>query len=517
MQDRPSGRPAVERLPLTLSVGQEFGRYELLSPVARGGMGQVWVGRLRGARGFHKLVAVKTLLPAGGNDERMERMLLEEARIAALIQHTNVVQTLELGEHEGTLYLIMEWVDGEPLSYVLSRAAEGSGVPPLVAVNLIAQTLRGLQAAHELTDDTGAPLGVVHRDVSPHNVLVSYSGVAKLVDFGIAKAMNQMASSTATGEIKGKFAYMAPEQILGEAVDQRADLFAVGIMLYLLTTGRHPFKNHNSAGVLHSITSEEPAPRPSLLVGSYSRLLESVVMKALEKDPERRWPSAEEMRLALQRAVPQAFTPGFESQLRSFMTDTVGDRATNKREALRRAELAADAHIKDSGSLAAAGGTAQSASSLRAVSVDDGDAPASPRLSRAPTLRPPEARPVPRRSRHWWLVGAAALGTLTFGLASLHRRDAARSAAASPGAGMVNLAQSSASHSLGAPTSSAALETVPGVAVPSPSAGAVPAASGSAPTLAGGASSLRKIAAPRRVPRAAPAHTADLIAPDYAR
>jgi len=195
--------------PTPLKAGDMLGRYELLAAVARGGMGQVWVGRLRGARGFQKLVAVKTLLAVRGDDERMERMLLEEARIASLVQHANVVQTLELGEHDGTLYLVMEWVDGDSLSYLRTCAEQRGGFPIAMAVNLVAQTLRGLQAAHELKDESGTPLGVVHRDVSPHNVLVSYSGVAKLLDFGIAKAMNQPTSATETGEIKGKFAYMA--------------------------------------------------------------------------------------------------------------------------------------------------------------------------------------------------------------------------------------------------------------------------------------------------------------------
>jgi len=249
--------------PLPLCAGQTLGRYELLAPVAKGGMGQVWVARLRGARGFHKLVAIKTLLTVGEDSERLERMLFEEARIAGLIQHSNVVQTIELGEERGTLYLAMEWVDGEPLSYLITNCEATNGIPLLIAVNLIAQTLRGLQAAHDLSDDTGASLGVVHRDVSPHNVLVSYTGVAKLVDFGIAKAMNQqLDSSTTTGEIKGKFAYMAPEQIMGNPVDRRADVFSAGIMLHLMTTGQHPFKNAKSIGCC--IASPVASPRRDL-------------------------------------------------------------------------------------------------------------------------------------------------------------------------------------------------------------------------------------------------------------
>jgi serine/threonine protein kinase len=157
-----------------LSPGQVLGRYELLAQVARGGMGQVWVARLRGARGFQKLVAIKTLLPELRHDARIEQMLLEEARIASLIQHSNVVQTTELGEHRGYLYLVMEWIDGESLGFVLKRSEERGPIPLPVAVQLVAQACRGLHAAHELTSDLGVHLGVVHRDVSPHNILVTH-------------------------------------------------------------------------------------------------------------------------------------------------------------------------------------------------------------------------------------------------------------------------------------------------------------------------------------------------------
>src|SRR6188768_1199089 len=242
-----------------------LGRYQLLVAVARGGMGQVWLARLRGARGFSKLVAIKTLLPNQEDLARLEGMLAEEARIASLIQHANVVRTMELGEHEGMLYLVMEWVDGEPLGFLLERANQRGGMPLGVAVALVSQVLAGLHAAHELSDESG-PLGVVHRDVSPHNILVTYDGIAKLLDFGIAKATHQTSSNTEAGEVKGKFSYMAPEQILGSEVDRRCDVFATGIVLYLLTTGRHPFKRGNTAAIIHAITTDEPVAPPSTLV-----------------------------------------------------------------------------------------------------------------------------------------------------------------------------------------------------------------------------------------------------------
>src|SRR5688572_29692416 len=171
-----------------LRAGSILGRYELLLPIAKGGMAQVWAARLRGSRGFQKWVAIKTILPDVIDNTRMERMFLEEAQLASQIHHPNVVGTLELGEHEGTLYLVMEWVDGEPLNQVMAKAAGSGGLPLPIAVNLIGQACQGLYAAHELRDDAGVLVGLVHRDVSPQNLLVSFSGTAKLVDFGIAKA-----------------------------------------------------------------------------------------------------------------------------------------------------------------------------------------------------------------------------------------------------------------------------------------------------------------------------------------
>ncbi len=196
-----------------LTAGSNLGHYELLLPIAKGGMAQVWAARLRGTRGFQKLVAVKTILAGAIDSTRLEQMFLEEAQLASQIHHANVVQTLELGEHEGTLYLVMEWVDGEPVSQVLAQAAEKGGLPLAVAVNLIAQVCHGLHAAHELRDENGDLVGVVHRDVSPQNILITPSGKAKLVDFGIAKVTSRASNMTQQGEVKGKFGYMAPEQV----------------------------------------------------------------------------------------------------------------------------------------------------------------------------------------------------------------------------------------------------------------------------------------------------------------
>jgi eukaryotic-like serine/threonine-protein kinase len=488
---------------------QTLGRYQLLVAVARGGMGQVWLARLLGARGFNKLVAVKTLL--GASDARMEGMLLEEARLASLIQHANVVHTLELGEHDGTLYLAMEWVDGEPLGFLLERAIERGGMPLEVAVALCSQVLAGLHAAHELSDHTG-PLGVVHRDVSPHNVLVTYDGVAKLLDFGIAKATHQASSNTETGEIKGKFSYMAPEQILGDAVDRRCDIFAAGIVLYLLSTGKHPFKHHNTAAVIHAITTDEAVAPPSTLDPDYPSELETVLLKALAKNPAERWGTAEEMRIALEQAMPEAFGDAGRARLREFMDRVVGDRKVARREAVRRAQLAADARDVETGARQALQSSpGQSASSLRAISISQ-PAPldiASERSSVAHTQMGEEP-PRPKRPKAPWVVAGAGLALAL--AVSLPRLLSSSHVPASASAGMP-----AGTPIAAAPAPVVAAEPVaePVLApAPPPSASASGPAASAAPANAK-VKARSNVAAKKAAVRPAPQSTSDLLAPDY--
>jgi len=284
---------------------------------------------------------------------------------------------------------------------------------------------------------------VVHRNVSPENILVSYSGIAKLVDFGITRAKRQDRTLGPDNRIERNLGYAAPEQVVGGLVDQRTDLFAVGVTLYTLTTGRHPFQGVDSAATLRNIVSDEPVVRPSVLKTSYSRTLEAVVMKALEKDRDRRWPTAEEMRLALERGVPQAFELGFEAQLRTFMADCVGDRGLRKREAIRRAEIVVDAGAGEPG-----GGTSSSSvRSLRAIAVDTGversesiPAPAPPRLSLMPTLRPLLARSVPPpHLRKPLLFATFAVAAAVLGLIWSRNPGTTPQAASAPATGMVDL------------------------------------------------------------------------------
>jgi serine/threonine-protein kinase len=523
--------------PEVLSPGQVLGRYELLAQVARGGMGQVWVARLRGARGFHKLVAIKTLLPELRNDQRIEQMLLEEARIASLIQHSNVVQTTELGEHRGYLYLVMEWIDGESLGFVLKRAEERGPIPLPVSVNLVAQACRGLHAAHELTSDLGVHLGVVHRDVSPHNVLVTHTGVVKLVDFGIAKAMNQDCSFTENGEIKGKYSYMAPEQVLGEDVDRRADVFSLGITLYLMTTGHHPFKAGEKPNLIRAITNDEPAPLPSSFAPGYPRTLEAVVMKALAKDPAERHASAESLRIALEGAVPEAFAPRIEAHVKEYLTKVMGDRAAARREALRRFQLAADERLAAEDPSMIPQLSSQSDGSLRAIMVDAapvaisgataGESQAAlvvPRPSEVPTR--PGLRPR-TRTRVVTAVGALALGVAAFAGLRLSRHGELRATSAAPPAAADLLAHEAAptpAVNEGAPSapassaSGAAATAAPNgndPALPSagPSASAVPSSSDGA--HARGAHEGPTPPHAGKKPRKSV--SLDLLAPEYAK
>lgn len=316
--------------------GQLLGRYELLLPLARGGMAEVWAARLHGTRGFQKLVAIKTMLPGVIEDERADQMFMEEAGLACRIQHPNVVHTIELGEDNNALYLVMEWIDGEPLNAVIKRAPQHSPMPLNVAVNLTSQCCKGLQAAHDLKGSDGAPLGVVHRDVSPHNILVSYTGTAKIVDFGIAKVTSQAASLTEVGEVKGKIAYMSPEQISGEPVDRRSDVFSLGIVLYQLSTGKHPFKGESTGETIKNTMDCRPTP-PSKLVPGFPTQLEYIVNKALCFDPNERYSTARELLLDLRNALPAAVDHGADAETARYVTELFGERIDQKKQALRSA------------------------------------------------------------------------------------------------------------------------------------------------------------------------------------
>jgi eukaryotic-like serine/threonine-protein kinase len=220
------------------------GRYELLYPYAQGGMATVWLARVQGKHGFEKLYAVKTILPQMAADVGFRNMFLDEARIAARIRHGNVAEIEDLGEDDdGNLYMVLEWIQGDPWSKLYSAIVErGDPLPADIMLRIAANCCAGLHAAHELTDDVGQLLNVVHRDVSPQNVMVTEAGTVKVIDFGVAKATGRASEQTRAGLIKGKLEYLSPEVALGRPADRRADIWAVGAVLYQIFGGHPPFR-----------------------------------------------------------------------------------------------------------------------------------------------------------------------------------------------------------------------------------------------------------------------------------
>lgn len=279
--------------------------------IGGGGFASIWRAKTVGPGGFERFVAIKVMRPARAAQRRFQAMLLDEARLVARIQHPNVAQIWEVGEDPRSLYFVMELVDGESLDELRYRAeAAGKTLPLRALFRILADTCAGLHVAHELTQD-GAPLGLVHRDVSPQNILVSKDGITKLIDFGIAKARERLAGDTTTGYIKGKISFMAPEQARSEDLDRRADVWAIGAVAYEIIEGKPPFDGATDIGRLAALVGPAPAPPMSADVPA---ALRAVVERTLDKDPDKRYPTA----LALKEAIEEAL---IESELETSATD----------------------------------------------------------------------------------------------------------------------------------------------------------------------------------------------------
>src|SRR5689334_14774131 len=275
----------------TLDAGDTVGRYQLTSLLAKGGMGQVWTALPIGT-GFARTVALKLVRSDMSGDENYARMFIDEATVASSIHHPNVCETYELGKHGDRLFMAMEWVAGDSLAGLLRQGDALVALEPRIAARIIADACAGLHAAHETIAPDGTPLNVVHRDISPPNILVSMQGQAKVSDFGIAKARYQLHERTKTGEVKGKFAYIPPEQISGSPVDRRADIYAMGCVLYVATLGSRPFGN--GADALRKILLNE-YKLPRALRPDYPEALQAIIVKALAPSPAERFATAEDM------------------------------------------------------------------------------------------------------------------------------------------------------------------------------------------------------------------------------
>jgi eukaryotic-like serine/threonine-protein kinase len=304
--------------------GRIVDRYELVSELASGGMATVYLGRVRGAVGFARTVAIKRLHKHLASDREFVAMFLDEGRLASRIRHPNVVPTLDVVSSDGELFLVMEYVHGETLSAIVRAASTTPGGIPLpVAAAIASATLLGLHAAHEATDEEGRPLEVVHRDVSPQNIMVSADGVVRLVDFGVSKATGRL-QGTGEGQIKGKLSYMAPESFGGN-VDRRGDVYAAAVVLWELVTGTRLFTGSHAeilAKVLAGAVESPASIRPDLAPG-----LEEVVMCGIDLAPERRFPTARAMERALRRATTIASTFEVAEWLDATMGASLRERA----------------------------------------------------------------------------------------------------------------------------------------------------------------------------------------------
>lgn len=281
-----------------LPEGTRLGRYTLRRRIGRGGMAELYLAQVTGIEGFEKLVAIKLVLPHVADEPQFVEMFLDEARLAARLDHPNIVQVLDLGVADGEHFMAMEYVHGHDVRQLLASAVEHGGLPLGCALTIVSEACAGLHHAHELADDQGRPLGVVHRDVSPSNIIVRHDGGVKVVDFGIAKAANR-SNVTRTGALKGKAGYMSPEQCRGGTIDRRSDIFGLGILLFETTTCVRLFFGDNDFAVMNRIIDCDHE-LPGALVPGYPPALAAIVARALAKDPSNRHPTALELRRALE-------------------------------------------------------------------------------------------------------------------------------------------------------------------------------------------------------------------------
>jgi serine/threonine protein kinase len=421
-----------------LRVGETVGGYDIVAKLRAGGMATLFLGTKRGAAGFARHVAIKVVHEHLAQDPDFVRMFVDEALLQARIQNPHVVHVEELGESSGAHFMVMEYVHGCALAQLLLALGKRRRRPQIdLAVSIALQTLAGLHAAHELRGEGGQPLGVVHRDVSPQNVLLSRDGQVKLIDFGVAKAASS-SQQTQGAMLKGKLRYMPPEQAFGRPVDRRADVYALGIVLWEMLTMRRLFGGKDELELLEMVRSPQIDP-PSAWSPDVGPALDRVVLKALAKDPAERFATAQEMRRALTEAVPSAalVEPSALAELieaavgeelekeRRTLPSAVGAQVGPATDALRlpseevlltltvsaaglesksgAGSLPGDGRASGSGALAAAGSPTPAPAPVSSVAVGT----PSQLLSRAPSA--PSVETTPRATAPYLLVAAASL------------------------------------------------------------------------------------------------------------
>jgi len=317
--------------------GDPADRYRIVGRIASGGMAEIYLARTSSKAGVEREVVLKRLLPELQGDHEFVQMFHDEARIASQLNHPNIVQIYELGELDGSLFIAMELIRGVNLRDLLARLHTANKQLPIpMAVRIACEALEGLNYAHSFVDGRGKKLNVVHRDVSPQNMIITYEGSVKLVDFGVAKAEGKL-HQTRAGLVKGKFAYMSPEQITGGVVDGRSDLFAIAEVFYELLVRRHPFYASTDMDVLRSILDADP-PHPSNIAAEFPRGLGDVFMRALKKKREERYVDAAAMQEALEHFLLDQRTPATTLMLGRFVRELFGDRMSVEQKARERGD-----------------------------------------------------------------------------------------------------------------------------------------------------------------------------------
>lgn len=448
---------------------QIIGRYAIYGKIAQGGMASVHFGRLRGAAGFSRTVAIKRLHPHLAEEPEFLATMIDEARLAARIHHPNVVPTLDVVAEGGELLVVMEYVRGESLSRLLrSEATRGRRVPLPIASAIVLGALHGLHAAHEATSDRGTPLGIVHRDVSPQNVLVGVDGVPRIIDFGVAKAAGRL-QTTSEGVVKGKIAYMPPEQLSGTETSRTGDVYAMGVVFWELLCGRALFRGETEAAlvmkVLAGVTDPPSQHAPNLPSG-----VDDLVMRSLAREASARFATALEMADVLVRLVPPALPRDVGAWVEELAHSSLSERATALAEIESISGMASVPPPKD----------LKLVTGSRPAITDPGDGSQVSNLS----LEAPGQAGTPRRSRLVvGAIGVAALGII--GAAGLAWRGGTTAASAPPPSAVA----------------SAIDPATPQVATSAPLATAAPSSSVAPVQSAATPSATAVVARPARPPR----------------
>jgi serine/threonine protein kinase len=310
---------------------ENFGRYQLLKKLATGGMAQIYLARQVGPEGFEKLLVLKRILPHLAENQDFITMFLDEARVAARLNHPNVVQIFDLGAQDASYFIAMEYIHGDDARRLAKQAErQGSPIPLALICRIIIEACAGLDYAHKKVDQSGRPLNIVHRDISPQNILVSFEGGVKIVDFGIAKAADQ-ATVTRSGVLKGKYSYMSPEQAAGAPIDHRTDIFALGVVLYELLTGTRLFKRANDILTLNAVTDCRVAP-PSTVKAGVPVELDAIVMKALAKDRTQRYAEAKHFGAVLEAWLLENRLPSSTAHLAEYLHALYAERLAREAE-----------------------------------------------------------------------------------------------------------------------------------------------------------------------------------------